>query len=223
MACGIKYNVCVSKRERDWLGNPACGHPGLFLLAVEAYSMSEQRIKASVYMEWAKTRAGARFNLAMSGMMAYPISELPITLADIELTGTSLYGYQPLQQALAAKAGVDPACVVHATGTSMANHLAMATLIEPGDEVVIEQPVYDPIISAARYLGATVKRFVRRFEDDFRIDINELERSITPRTRLIVLTNMHNPTGALTSLDTLKQVGEMARRVGARVLVDEVY
>jgi aspartate/methionine/tyrosine aminotransferase len=190
---------------------------------MEAKAMSEQRVKASVYMEWAKTCASARFNLATSGMMAYPISQLPVTLADIELTGTSLYGYQPLQHALAAKAGVDPACVVHATGTSMANHLAMAAIIEPGDEVLIEQPVYDPIISAARYLGATVKRFARQFADDFRVDTNELERAITPRTRLIVMTNMHNPTGALTSLDTLKQVGEMARQCGARVLIDEVY
>lgn len=185
--------------------------------------MSGERVKASVYMEWAKTCAGARFNLATSGMIAYPISELPVTLADLELSGTSLYGYAPLQHALAAKAGVDPASVVHATGTSMANHLAMAALIEPGDEVVIEQPVYDPLISVARYLGATVKRFTRRFADGFRINATEIERALSERTRLIVMTNMHNPTGALTDLDTLQAIGEMARRVGARVLVDEVY
>jgi aspartate/methionine/tyrosine aminotransferase len=176
---------------------------------MEAGAMSDQRVKASVYMEWAKTRASARFNLATSGMIAYPINELPVTLADIELSGTSLYGYEPLQHALAAKAGVDPASVVHATGTSMANHLAMAALIEPGDEVVIEQPVYDPIISVARYLGASVKRFTRRFADGFRIDTNAIERAMS--------------TGALTDIDTLKQIGGMALRVGARVLVDEVY
>jgi hypothetical protein len=50
-----------------------------------------------------------------------------------------------------------------------------------------------------------------------------MERAITPRTRLIVLTNLHNPTGALIPLDTLRAIGALAQRVGARVLVDEVY
>ncbi|HKP12364.1 MAG TPA: aminotransferase class I/II-fold pyridoxal phosphate-dependent enzyme [Blastocatellia bacterium] len=182
-----------------------------------------ERVKASAYMEWAKTRAGAAYNLATSGMIAYPLAELPLTLADIELSGPSLYGYAPLQEALAEKCGVDPDCVVHATGTSLANHLAMATILEPGDEVIVERPAYDPLLAVPRYLGATVKRFERRREDGFRVDPGELKRVITGRTKLIVLTNMHNPTGALTDAETLREVGEMARGVGARVLVDEVY
>jgi aspartate/methionine/tyrosine aminotransferase len=53
--------------------------------------------------------------------------------------------------------------------------------------------------------------------------VREIERALTPRTRLIVLCNLHNPSSAFTDEDTLKQVGELARSVGARVLVDEVY
>ncbi|HKQ07369.1 MAG TPA: aminotransferase class I/II-fold pyridoxal phosphate-dependent enzyme [Blastocatellia bacterium] len=182
-----------------------------------------ERVKASPYIEWAKTEAAARFNLATSGLIHYPLAELPVTLADLELSGPSFYGYAPLQQALAKKCGVDTDCVVQATGTSLANHLAMATLLEPGDEVIVEQPGYDPLLAVPRYLGATVKRLERRREDGFRVDLAELERRVSSRTRLIVLTNMHNPTGALTGEETLKQVGELARSVGARVLVDEVY
>jgi aspartate/methionine/tyrosine aminotransferase len=181
------------------------------------------RAKRSEYIEWAKTRSQARFNLATSGVIHYPIAELGVTIEDIELSGPSWYGYEPLQQALAAKCGVDSENIVAATGTSMANFLAMAAILEPGDEAVIERPAYDPLVSAAAFLGATVKRFERRFEDCFRVDPRELDRVVTDRTRLIVITNMHNPTSVLIDNDTLGQIGEIARRVGARVLVDEVY
>jgi Aspartate/tyrosine/aromatic aminotransferase len=183
----------------------------------------KQRVKGSEYMEWAKMRSGAQFSLTASGLIHYPLSELPATLEEIELSGLSLYGYEPLQQALARKCGVDPECVVHAAGTSMANHLAMAAIIEPGDEVLIEQPAYEPILAVARYLGANVKRFTRKLEEGFRIDEREVERAMSGRTRLIVITNLHNPTSAFTGSDTLARIGEMARSSGARVLVDEVY
>jgi hypothetical protein len=99
----------------------------------------------------------------------------------------------------------------------------MATLIGPGDEVVIERPTYEPLLAVARYLGAQVKRFDHRFEEGFQIIPQELERHISSRTRLIVITNLHNPSSVLTGLDTIRAVGEIARSVGARVLVDEVY
>jgi hypothetical protein len=177
----------------------------------------------SEYIEWAKLRSQARFNLATSGVMHYSLKNLGVSLDDIELSGPSWYGYEPLMQALAAKCQVSSDCIVAAIGTSQANHLAMATMIGPGDEVLIEHPVYDPVLALAHHLGAHVKRFRRRFENGFRIEPEEIARNVTPATRLIVITNLHNPSGALTDEDTLKQIGEIARRVGARVLVDEVY
>jgi aspartate/methionine/tyrosine aminotransferase len=186
--------------------------------------MSEARpARGSIYIEWAKTRAAARFNLATSGMIHYPLAELPVRLEDLELSGLSLYGYEPLIAALAKKCGVSKDSVVVATGTSMANHLAMAALVEPGDEVLIEWPAYEPLIAVASYLGAKIKRFERRFDSDFQIDPDDLERAVSAHTRLIVITNLHNPTSAFTDNDTLKRIGEIARRAGARVLVDEVY
>ncbi|MGA2262883.1 MAG: aminotransferase class I/II-fold pyridoxal phosphate-dependent enzyme [Acidobacteriota bacterium] len=165
----------------------------------------------------------ARFNLATSGVVSYPLRELGVSLEDIELSGPSFYGYEPLQQALAAKTGAATESVVAAIGTSFANHLAMAVILEPGDEVLIEQPAYEPLLSVARYLGARVSRFQRRFENGFAIDPEDVNRNVTPRTKLIVITNLHNPSSVITGAATLKQVGDIARRVGARVLVDEVY
>jgi aspartate/methionine/tyrosine aminotransferase len=79
------------------------------------------------------------------------------------------------------------------------------------------------MLALAYYLGANVKRFSRRFENGFALSLDELESLITPNTRLIVITNLHNPSGVLIDEATIKQVGELARRVGARVLIDEVY
>jgi aspartate/methionine/tyrosine aminotransferase len=186
--------------------------------------MSEHvRVDSSAYMVWAKTRSQARFNLASSGLMNYPLAELDVQLADIELSGPSLYGYEPLQQAIAAKCNVTPDCVVAATGTSGANHLVMSLLLRPGDEVIIESPAYELLVATAQHLGASVKRFVRRFEHQFRIEPEEIARQLTPRTRLIIITNLHNPSGAYTDVETLKTIGEMAQTAGAHVIVDEVY
>lgn len=185
--------------------------------------MSTRRAYGSEYLLWAKTRSGARFNLATSGVPNLPFAELPVTLADLEITTTEAYGHAPLLEAIAAKSGVEVENVVTAAGTSMANHLAMAALLEPGDDVVMERPVYDPILSAVRYLGANVRFLERNAANDFALDVGEMERLLTPRTRLVVLTNLHNPTGALADAATLEAVATAARRVGARLLVDEVY
>ena len=186
-------------------------------------SERQQRVMSSAYMHWAKTRSQAPFNLATSGVRPYPLERLRVSLSDLELNGASGYGYPPLQQAIAARCGVREDSVVAANGTSMANFLAMAALVSPGDEVLVEQPTYELIISAALYLGAEVKRFARRPEQEFRLDPSEVERAITPRTRLVVVTNLHNPSNALAGDEVLTQIGDIARRAGARVLVDEVY
>ena len=177
----------------------------------------------SEYMEWAKTRSQARFNLASSGVAAFPIAELPVAPGDLELTGPSFYGYPPLQERLARKAGVAETSVLAATGTSMANFLVMAALLEPGDEVLIEQPTYELLTDAARFLRLDIRRFPRRAEDGFRLDPDAVAVAVTPRTRLVVVTNLHNPSNAFTDDATLGRLGEIARGTGARVLVDEVY
>lgn len=105
----------------------------------------------------------------------------------------------------------------------MANHLAMAALVDSGDEVLIEQPAYEPLLTVAEYLGARIRRFPRRFEAGFQLDPREIERAMTPRTRIVVVTNLHNPSGARASDSTLRLIGEIAQSRGAYVIVDEVY
>ncbi|SPE40193.1 Aminotransferase (fragment) [Candidatus Sulfopaludibacter sp. SbA3] len=116
------------------------------------------RQKHSDYMHWAKTQSKARFNLATSGVGSFPLRDLPYDGTKLEINGDNSYGYVPLKRAIAERAGVDPDCVVTAAGTSFANYLAMAALLDPGDEVLIEHPAYGLLVDAARYIGAEVKR-----------------------------------------------------------------
>ena len=177
----------------------------------------------SEYMEWAKLHSGARFNLASSGVAGFPLAELGARVEDLEINTDGAYGYPSLLERLARKAGVDVDRVVHATGTSMANFLVMAAAASPGDEVLIEEPTYSLLVDAARWLRLDVRRFPRRADEGFRLDPREVEKATTPRTRLVVLTNLHNPSSAFTPPEDLRAVGEAARGKGARVLVDEVY
>ena len=178
---------------------------------------------ASEYMHWAKTSSRARFNLATSGLANLKLQDLQVSLDDLEITGEGGYGYPPLIEALAKRFRVERECVVTAAGTSFANHLALAALIQPSDEILLESPAYEPLLATALFLGARIKRFQRHFDDAFRLTAAEVEQNLTSQTKLIVFTNLHNPTGVLTDTDTLKEIGELARKRSVRVLIDEVY
>ena len=177
----------------------------------------------SRYMAWAKLHSQARFNLAVSGVLDYPLAELPVDIKDLEIGGTGPYGYQPLMERLATKAGVPKECIVYTLGASMANFVALTALVHRGDEVLIERPTYDPLLTILDHVGAKVRRFERLAEKGFKLGLEELERELAPETRLVILCNLHNPTSTLTDEGSLRQVGTMAAKVGARVLVDEVY
>ncbi len=188
--------------------------------------MAEQardEMKQSLYMTWAKRHAAARYNLANSGILACEARDLPLRPDEILLSAPGPEGYPPLMDAVAAKYGVGAEGVVLAQGTSFANFLACATILEPGDEAIVEQPAYDPLLSLVRYLGAEVKRLPRRFEEGYAADPEELARLLSRRTRLVVLTSPHNPSGVAVAPEALARIGALAAGCGARVLVDEVY
>jgi len=178
---------------------------------------------SSAYMQWAKEGSASRFNLATSGVASCALADLGVKLDSLALSRPGGYGYPPLQDALAKHCGVGVKNIVAADGTSMANYLAMAAVLEPGDEALVEHPTYELLLAALAYLGANIRRFRRSPDAGFALDPDEVERAVTPQTRLIVITNLHNPSSALADDATLRPIGDIARRVGARVLIDEVY
>lgn len=177
----------------------------------------------SPYMVYAKLYSSAKYNLASSGIQPIRKHELDVRIEDIEINGGGFNGSPAFRNRIAAHCGVTPECVVPALGTSMANHLAMAACFDSGEDVLVEYPTYEPMLSTARFLGANVIRFERPADDGYKVDVREIERVITPRTKLIALCNLHNPTSVYTDEATLAKIGALARSVGAYVLVDEVY
>ena len=186
--------------------------------------MTSTRANArSPYMEWAKLHSSAKFNLATSGMASLPLAELGAKMEQLEINGPSIYGYEPLLKVIATRYHVPQECVVSAIGTSLANYLALAASTEPGDEILVEHPTYELLLSTARYLGLQVRRFSRPTEKDFAVDLEEVKKNLRPQTRVIVLTNLHNPSGAPCPDNVLRGIAALAREVNAFVLVDEVY
>jgi hypothetical protein len=174
-------------------------------------------------MEFAKLRSSAKYNLATSGMAGLPLAELDVSLDRLEINPPGGYGYEPLHRAIASRYRVPVECVAPALGTSMSNYFALAACVEPGEEILVEEPTYSLLLDTARYLGFKVKRFQRPARANYQIDLADLQRQLSSATKLIVLCNLHNPSGALTPESTLREIGIIAKRAGAQVLVDEVY
>ena len=148
---------------------------------------------------------------------------LGLSAGDIVINGHNALGYEKLRDLLARRYDVSAENVLLSQGASMANYLICAALIRPGDEVVVERPAYEPLFRVPQMLGAAVRRVERRFENAYRLDPSDLRAVLTDRTRLVILSNLHNPSGALLEHSVLQEVGRLAESVGARVLIDEIY
>jgi aspartate/methionine/tyrosine aminotransferase len=174
-------------------------------------------------MEWAKKRPTPRFDLAGSNVQNCSIEDLEGARDALALSGHNDNGYGPLVEAIGNRYRVGPEQVTTASGASGANFQVCAALLEPGDDVLVERPGYDPLLGAPRLLGANIIRFDRRFDEGYALDPERVARALTPRTRLIIVTRPQNPTGALADAAAIRAIGELAQNAGAYVLVDEVY
>ena len=108
-------------------------------------------------------------------------------------------------------------------GGSEAMWLAMATLLNPGDEVIIPDPSYPNYIQQAASLQAVPVRVPLREENGFHLDAGDLEKAITMKTRAIVLNYPSNPTGAVLREDEAKKLADIILKYDLFVITDEVY
>jgi aspartate/methionine/tyrosine aminotransferase len=143
---------------------------------------------------------------------------------------TSNYGIPELRQALAAKLDkenklkVDPEREIIVTvGANEAVLMVMMGLLNPGDEVLIPDPMWLHYFYCAKMAGARVVSVPLREADGFQLDPAEIEKRITPRTRMLVINSPHNPTGVVYTRETLQAVADIAERHGLLVLSDEIY
>ena len=170
-----------------------------------------------------------QYNLTESGVHPYTLRELLTPqeidqLLDVRLGYGWTNGDPGLRETISAHyPGSDLEQVLVTSGSAEANFLAMWTLLEPGDEIVVMLPNYMQIPGIARSLGVEVKSFRLREELGWAPDMEELRAQVNARTKVIVVCDPNNPTGAVLSLDQMKEIVEVARQVGAYVYADEVY
>lgn len=158
--------------------------------------------------------------LAIAGRSAESFDELKA----MKLTYGAIAGTKRLRGHIAAlyeRQAIGNVVVAH--GAIGANALVYAALIEPGDRVVTALPTYQQHYSIPESYGANVQVLRLRAEHVFLPDLNELEALATPGTKLIVLSNPNNPTGALMDEAMLRDIVAIAKKCGAWLLCDEVY
>jgi aspartate/methionine/tyrosine aminotransferase len=169
------------------------------------------------------------YNLSESGVHPLTLEEL-LTPDEIkELTKVGI-GYTQTNGTPALRAniarlypGIGPDQILTTAGSSEANFLLMWSLIEPGDEVLFELPNYMQMWGLLRAFGAAVKPFRLRQSLAWQPDLDEMKKLVTAKTKLIVLTNPNNPTGAVLSREAMAGIVSLAASAGAWILADEVY
>ncbi len=182
------------------------------------------KFKPLEYMEWAKREPGkASINLCRSGLDDLSIKDLDLDLGELEIRGEHSHGYAPLLEALASRFEVKVENVLPTLGASHGIFYVCAALLARGDAVLVEKPAYEPLRAVPEALEAEVRRIERRFDNRYQVDLEELKSALTARTKLIVLTNPHNPSGVLLEPANLRGILALAAEKGVWVFIDEIY
>lgn len=179
-------------------------------------------MRGSDYIAWAKSRERFRYNVGRSSIRPCPVELLDARPEDLQLSGSNAHGWPPLRDRLAERYSSDAQGVVLAIGASMANHLSCACVLEHGGHVLVESPGYEPLRRLPELFGARVEGFPRGPEDHA-LDVDEIRARLQPDTRLVIVSDYHNPTGAALDRPTLEKLAAVAEEAGLHVLVDEVY
>ena len=146
------------------------------------------------------------------------------TLAQRRMTYGAIFGADELKTAISGlyrSVGTEEIITTH--GAAGANHLALYSLVEPGDAVVSVMPTYQQLYSIPESYGAKVRILKLKKEENFLPNLDRLRTLVNEKTKIICINNPNNPTGALIPEETLRGIVEIARGVGAYVLCDEVY
>ena len=174
-------------------------------------------------------RSGATGTLLFDSTVAEPSDLLQVharrALSDDysrRFQSTFGWGSPLLIGAIARRYSIDENSILTTTGCASAIAHVYSTFLGPNTHVVIETPHFELLPRLAAHRGAQIS-FLQREAKSFAVDPERLAAQITPRTRLIVLTNAHNPSGAYLDDRALRDIATVANRHGLPVLVDEVY
>jgi aspartate/methionine/tyrosine aminotransferase len=168
-------------------------------------------------------------NLADSSVKCANVSDLlagedPRPLLELPLYYPEVNGTAVLRERIAAlypNAGAKNILVT--VGAAQANWMVCGTLLEPGDEVIVVSPGYRQVWGLARNLGCRVKEAQLRPDNNWRLDLDELESLASAKTKLISIVNPNNPTGSILSEEEMRRIVHICKKTGAWLHADEVY
>ena len=181
-----------------------------------------------------------RMQSTWENLVDYDMSESgvrPLTLRELVEMGFDLDAFldQPLgysqsngtielrERLAALYPGADIEQIEVTNGTSEANYLVALSQLRPGDEVAMEAPNYMQMPGVVRSLGANVRTFHLQQASGWDPDWDEFDAAVTPRTRLLYLSNPNNPTGAVLSTTAMRRIVDRCEQTGTWLLADEVY
>jgi aspartate/methionine/tyrosine aminotransferase len=177
------------------------------------------------HLEWVGANADRAKNaaIATSNVVDFPLGSIPFDLKAVDLHVPNLDGHPAVLEALSRTYGVERGQVIETTGASEANFAVFAALASPGDHVVVEDPTYEALQLIPRSLGMKVTKVERDPGRGFALDLEALQAAATRGTKIIALTNLHNPSGVAIPKATLRGALEVAADAGAVLYIDEIF
>ncbi|HBL30662.1 MAG TPA: capreomycidine synthase [Acidobacteria bacterium] len=190
------------------------------------------KLAPALLEEWMRTYYfAADFDIGSSGVENFSIAQLRellgFSLQDLDslvLMDSETLGGAGVRQAVAdhlVGGRTDHVMVTH--GSTEANFLIMQGLLEPGDEVLVLDPIYQQLSGVAAAMGCTLRSWPLRWENRWRPDFAELEELLGERTRMVVVNFPHNPTGVSITQDEQRRLIAAVDRVGAYLVWDGAF
>ena len=175
------------------------------------------------HLTWLKSKKGARHNLGSSSVLSLKLEDIgPLDMS--QQVGDANPGGDPeLLELISKTYGVEDDRILITNGAGEANLHAAMVCVRKGCEVLAERPVYHSLVEVSRFLGARIVHFDRRMKDGFGVDLEQIKKKLSGKCRLVILTNLHNPSCSMLDRATMKGIAEIAADKGANVLSDEVY
>jgi len=164
----------------------------------------------------------ASYDLSSSDMPPQRLEDVG-PLPDFSLAESHVGGGPELREQLARMFGGHSEEYVVTAGASEADFAVCAALLEPNAPVLVETPTYQPLLAIPRGLSANVTPLVRREANGFLVDPDDLRTALPTGLRLLVLSNLHNPSGAALDRKAVQGIADLATQEGFHVLLDETF
>ena len=178
----------------------------------------------SMYLDWYTRIPKLKYDLRSSGINYFNID---LKLENFDLSVNYDDGNPITRKIISSIYKVNPQNIfISSEGASGQNTRIIRCISEknPGkNEVIVEYPTYEPLLRAAQEYFPYVKRLERSERNEYKIDVSNLKKIVSDKTALLIITNPHAPTGAISNKEDLKEIMDLAYKYNFYVLCDEIY